>query len=212
MTIESEPRRRGRERIARPTLAVAFALAALIAGAVWIILAGAGSPAVTVEAGVAPTIAVTAPPATEAPTTTEAPATTTTVDVAALAAFYDAVAATTTTAPPPPPTTARPAPKPTAPPTTRAPAPPVTQPPAQQGSGACGGDLPPCYVMMRESGGNIRAKNPSSSASGKWQFIDSTWAGYGGYSRAMDAPEAVQDAKARALWAGGRGCSHWSAC
>jgi len=66
--------------------------------------------------------------------------------------------------------------------------------------------------MMRESGGNIRAQNPSSSASGKWQFIDSTWAGYGGYAHAKDAPESVQDEKARQLWAGGAGCSHWSAC
>lgn len=85
-------------------------------------------------------------------------------------------------------------------------------PAAEQGSGRCGGDLPPCYVMMRESGGNIRAKNPHSTASGKWQFLNSTWAGYGGYAEAWMAPESVQDAKARQLWAGGAGCSHWSAC
>jgi Transglycosylase-like domain len=83
-------------------------------------------------------------------------------------------------------------------------------PAAEQGSGRCGGDLPPCSVMQRESGGNIRAENPSSSASGKWQFIDGTWNGYGGYSHAADAPEEVQDAKARALWAGGAGCGHWT--
>jgi hypothetical protein len=80
----------------------------------------------------------------------------------------------------------------------------------EAGSGRCGGDLPPCSVMQRESGGNIRAQNPSSSASGKWQFIDSTWNGYGGYASAADAPEAVQDAKARELWAGGAGCGHWT--
>lgn len=79
-------------------------------------------------------------------------------------------------------------------------------------SGRCGGDLPPCWVMMRESGGNIRARNPSSSASGKWQFIRSTWANFGGYAEAYLAPESVQDAKARILWAGGAGCGHWSAC
>lgn len=79
-------------------------------------------------------------------------------------------------------------------------------------AGQCGGTLPPCYVMRRESGGNIRAQNPRSTASGKWQFLDSTWARYGGYAKARHAPESVQDAKARLLWAGGRGCSHWSAC
>ena len=78
--------------------------------------------------------------------------------------------------------------------------------------GLCGGDLPPCYVMWRESRGDITAQNPHSTASGKWQFLDSTWAGYGGYAKARYAPEKVQDDKARLLWAGGRGCSHWSAC
>lgn len=84
--------------------------------------------------------------------------------------------------------------------------------PASQGSGACGGNLPPCYVMMRESRGSLTAKNPNSTASGKWQFLDSTWAGYGGYAHASDAPESVQDARAAQVWAGGSGCSNWSAC
>jgi muramidase (phage lysozyme) len=66
--------------------------------------------------------------------------------------------------------------------------------------------------MMRESGGNITAQNPTSTASGKWQFINSTWAGFGGYAEAWMAPESVQDDKARQLWAGGSGCGHWSAC
>lgn len=78
--------------------------------------------------------------------------------------------------------------------------------------GPCGGDLPPCYVKQRESGGSYSAQNPTSSASGAWQFLDSTWGGYGGYSRAADAPPAVQDERARQLWDGGAGCSHWSAC
>jgi Transglycosylase-like domain len=82
----------------------------------------------------------------------------------------------------------------------------------EESSGRCGGVLPPCYVMQRESGGDIRAENPVSSASGKWQFIDGTWDGYGGYAHASDAPEEVQDAKARETWAGGAGCSHWQAC
>lgn len=78
--------------------------------------------------------------------------------------------------------------------------------------GQCGGSLPPCWVMMRESRGNIHAQNPRSTASGKWQFLDSTWGRHRGYAKARYAPEWVQDERARQLWAGGRGCSHWSAC
>lgn len=81
------------------------------------------------------------------------------------------------------------------------------------GTGACGGDLPPCYVMERESGGDTTIYNhEGSGASGKWQFMYGTWDGYGGYENAADAPEYVQDQKAREVWAGGAGCSAWSAC
>ncbi len=76
-------------------------------------------------------------------------------------------------------------------------------------SGACGGSLPPCCVMMRESGGNPTAVNPSSGASGKWQFMPSTWANYGGYPTAASAPESVQDQRAAQIWAGGAGAGHW---
>lgn len=107
----------------------------------------------------------------------------------------------------------------------------VASGPAQSpvtGSGACGGDLPPCSVLGDESGGNLTVwtggcylpvgytgKNPcnsTSTASGKWQFTRSTWDGFAGYVNAADAPEAVQDEHARLTWAGGAGCSHWSAC
>jgi hypothetical protein len=71
--------------------------------------------------------------------------------------------------------------------------------PVIYGSGKCGGDLPPCWIMNRESRGIITAQNPESSASGKWQILDSTWGGYGGYTHAKDAPEWVQDAKARSM-------------
>ena len=76
----------------------------------------------------------------------------------------------------------------------------------------CGGSLPPCYVKARESGGDYTAQNPMSSASGAWQFLDSTWDNYDGYARAADAPWWIQDARAREVWANGAGCAAWSAC
>jgi hypothetical protein len=83
---------------------------------------------------------------------------------------------------------------------------------SEPSSGRCGGDLPDCSIMECESGGSLTAQNPSSSASGKWQVIDGTWNNYGGYDSAAEAPEDVQDAKARELWAGGSGASHWEQC
>jgi hypothetical protein len=50
----------------------------------------------------------------------------------------------------------------------------------------------------------------ASGAAGKWQIMPGTWAGYGGYSSAAQAPVAVQDAKAAQLWAGGAGASNWA--
>lgn len=76
----------------------------------------------------------------------------------------------------------------------------------------CGGTLPTCHVLACESHGNPTAQNPRSSASGLWQILDSTWAGFGGFARAMFAPVDVQNAKARLLWAGGAGSSHWRSC
>lgn len=143
---------------------------------------------------------------------------------------------TSTTTTLPPTTVTEPPPPPTEPPTTEAPvrkkAPvtvPVTDPPAEepvadpapayQGNSTgdvngypCGGDLPPCYVLARESGGNPTVANRHSTASGLWQFLDTTWAGFGGYARAMYAPPGVQNQRAVEVWNGGRGCSAWAAC
>jgi len=58
-------------------------------------------------------------------------------------------------------------------------------------------------VRAHESGGNYQAKNPNSTASGAYQFLDSTWrtmsarAGHSGWGSARHAPPAVQDAVAQ---------------
>lgn len=75
-------------------------------------------------------------------------------------------------------------------------------------TGRCGGDLPPCWVMMRESGGDINAYNPDGCSGrgcfGKWQCDPRTCDGTG--------TEEEQDAEARRVWDNGRGCAHWNAC
>jgi hypothetical protein len=76
-------------------------------------------------------------------------------------------------------------------------------------SGACGGDLPSCAVLACESGGDLNAHN-RSGADGKWQIMPGTWANYGGYANPSDAPESVQDERARQIYADGAGRSQWS--
>jgi len=83
-------------------------------------------------------------------------------------------------------------------------------------SSGCGGDLPPCYVKQRESGGNYGAYNPTGCGGagcyGAWQF-SGEWAGKLGLpSDLSQATPAQQDEAARQLWNGGAGCSNWGAC
>lgn len=76
--------------------------------------------------------------------------------------------------------------------------------------------LPEILKQIRqcESHGNYQAQNSRSTASGAFQFLDSTWANYAGYSRAKDAPKYIQDQKALETynlrgttpWASSRGC------
>lgn len=102
------------------------------------------------------------------------------------------------------------------------PAPTLTRDGFLLGSGRCGPGwgLPPCYRLQTESRGLINVYfggchqqcHPRYTAQGKWAITNPTWARFMGYRTAALAPEWVQDAKARQLWAGGRGCSHWSTC
>ena len=57
-------------------------------------------------------------------------------------------------------------------------------------------------IRTQESSGDYAARSAGSTASGAYQFLDTTWAGYGGYSSAYLAPAAAQDARA-AAWVTG---------
>jgi hypothetical protein len=82
--------------------------------------------------------------------------------------------------------------------------------PARTGRGGGGSRAcDPGSIVQRESKGDPNAVNPSSGAGGKYQFLPSTWSGYGGYATAQDAPESVQDERFNEVWAGGAGSSHW---
>jgi hypothetical protein len=76
------------------------------------------------------------------------------------------------------------------------------------GSAGLGGDVDKILetIKKRESGGNYAAQAKGSSASGAYQFIDSTWqaqskkAGVGmEFKSAKDAPKEIQDAVAKSM-------------
>ncbi len=68
-------------------------------------------------------------------------------------------------------------------------------------------------IKQCESGGNYRAVNPASGASGAYQFLDSTWRTLPqsrGYAKAMHAPPGRQDRAAQTLYAR-QGTRPWNA-
>jgi hypothetical protein len=85
---------------------------------------------------------------------------------------------------------------------------PAPEPPVASGGPSNGWAIPE-HIVMCESGGNYSAHNPTSSASGAYQIIDSTWGGYGGYSSAAEAPPSIQDERAAQIWDGGAGRGNW---
>jgi Peptidase family M23/Transglycosylase-like domain len=72
----------------------------------------------------------------------------------------------------------------------------ATGDPAPLVCGAGDPDAVLATIRELESGGDYSARASGSSASGAYQFIDSTWNGYGGFPQAWQAPATVQDAKA----------------
>lgn len=73
-----------------------------------------------------------------------------------------------------------------------------SKPEALPGLCVSDGNLEPILATIRqmESGNDYQAQAAGASASGAYQIVNGTWDGYGGYSRARDAPPEVQDAKA----------------
>lgn len=69
------------------------------------------------------------------------------------------------------------------------------------------------FVGLCESGGSYTRKSniyPRSTATGKYGFLKSTWAGHGGYPEAYLAPGEVQEQKALLLYTKG-GLLPWKA-
>lgn len=65
-------------------------------------------------------------------------------------------------------------------------------------------------VRYCESRDNYTGKNPASTASGAYQFIDSTWTWVTGLPAPARAyPPVVQDRAFADLWDNGAGAAHW---
>lgn len=98
------------------------------------------------------------------------------------------------------PTTAPPPTAPTVPTTAPAPAPPPTAPPAPAAKHVkvVRGQIAHILATIRyvESRGNYGAPPNRGNASGAYQFIASTWDGFGGYPHAYLAPPEIQDERA----------------
>ncbi len=139
-----------------------------------------------------PTTPTTAPPTT--PTTI--PATTAPTPSTPSATTPTTTSATTSATTPGTPTTT--APSATA--TTIAPAPTTTAAPAAQNIKVYPSQIANILATIRyvESRGNYNAPPNRGNASGAYQFIASTWNGYGGYAHAYLAPPQVQDERAAA--------------
>lgn len=87
---------------------------------------------------------------------------------------------------------------------------------------ACGGSLPTCCILFRESKGDPYAVNPGHMgapygdpgdpwyyASGLFQDMPSTWNYFDGYPYAAAAPATVQYEFNVRLWNNGAGASNW---
>lgn len=87
---------------------------------------------------------------------------------------------------------------------------PATSPERGSDGGVAGFTAVQLCIRDAESGGDYNAENPTSSASGAWQFLDATWESVTGLpAPASSYNKATQDAAFRKLWDAGNGARHW---